>query len=359
MKNQYVLFSFPGLASPGVNVGESAASTARAARNAPNASFFPSGGASGESSRSTIRPERFSDPTNFCYQSYNQSNGVNSGGLKGNNMGELVNNFQTIDQRKKDTKSDVKSSEALQAFDPLVLSKSVETLTDAELNVNVNTSIGGSTQTLVPESMALSPDQGFASPGAHSDHGHFETSSSGVSRDSGLPSESTSLDTISEDVGLKLTEQQNIHIDGHRLSTAALTLFDPLMQESSTDPEESDAVPGGVRDMSDQASKVQSRQSYNEQGARPKSSGAPASTPKISVQPSDSESGNKPAASMFDSPSGRRDASGRSVPDQDTVKIVEGDNATVNTAHRGSTDSSSSSLVDISTPKKGEVNITL
>ena len=277
-------------------------------------------------------------------------------------MNELVDNFQTIDQTKKQPKGNSRANTTLQAFDPLAPSKSVETLTDTELNVNVNINIGGSTQTLVAENMALSPDQGFASPGAHSDHGHVESSSSStsVNRDSGLPSESTSLDTISEDVGggLKLTEQQNVHIDGHRLSTAALTLFDPLMHESSTDPEEVDLLSTGMREASN-------KQSFNDQGARPKgASSAPGSTPRISVQSSDQDSNSRALISVFEQSSGKRETSGRPVPDQEIMKTADGDNASMHGldshsryVHRGSTDSSSSSLVDISTPRRGEVRM--
>ena len=351
-----------GLASPGVNIGESAASTGRAGGSSSNAAvggaaFFPSNSAAAESLRSSARPERFSDSANFCYQNYNQS-GASNGNVKSGNMNELVDNFQIIDQSKKQQKSDGGPNATLQAFDPLVHSKSVETLTDTELNVNVNTNIGGSTQTLVPENMALSPDQGFASSGAHSDHGHFETSSStSVNRDSGLPSESASLDTISEDVGggLKLTEQQNVHIDGHRLSTAALTLFDPLMQESSTDPEDIDLYSTGMRDAS--------KQSLNDQGGKSKGgNNAPSSTPRISVQSSDQDNSGRALVSLFAVPGGRRESGGRPVPDQEIMKTADGDNAFMHSldssnkyAHRGSTDSNSSSLVDISTPRRGEV----
>ena len=356
-----------------MNVGDSAASSSRAGGTNPGAAgggaaFFPSGSGAGEPMRSNVRPERFSDPTSFCYQNYGQTVGA-SGNIKSSNMIDLVNNFQTIDQTKKQSKADNRANTALQVFDPLAPSKSVETLTDTELNVNVNTNIGGSTQTLVPENMALSPDQGFASPGAHSDHGHFETTSSGVSanRDSGLPSESTSLDTISEDVGgsMKLTEQQTVHIDGHRLSTAALTLFDPLMQESSTDPDELDIFPNVMREApTDQISGASlSRTSYNDQGARPKGAGsAAAATPRISVQSSDQEGSGRGLTSAFDHPSSKKETGGRPVPDQEIMKTLDSDNVSMHSTdsfskyvHRGSTDSSNSSLVDLSTPKRTEV----
>ena len=347
-----------------MNVGDSAASSSRAGGTNPGAAgggaaFFPSGSGAGEPMRSNVRPERFSDPTSFCYQNYGQTVGA-SGNIKSSNMIDLVNNFQTIDQTKKQSKADNRANTALQVFDPLAPSKSVETLTDTELNVNVNTNIGGSTQTLVPENMALSPDQGFASPGAHSDHGHFETTSSGASanRDSGLPSESTSLDTISEDVGgsMKLTEQQTVHIDGHRLSTAALTLFDPLMQESSTDPDELDIFPSVMREApTDQISGASL--------SRPKGAGsAAAATPRISVQSSDQEGSGRGLTSAFDHPSSKKETGGRPVPDQEIMKTLDSDNVSMHSTdsfskyvHRGSADSSNSSLVDLPTPKWTEV----
>ena len=348
-----------------MNVGDSAASSSRTGGPNPGAAgggaaFFPSGSGAGEPMRSNVRPERFSDQTSFCYQNYGQTVGA-SGNVKNSNMIDLVNNFQTIDQTKKQSKADNRANTALQVFDPLAPSKSVETLTDTELNVNVNTNIGGSTQTLVPENMALSPDQGFASPGAHSDHGVS------ANRDSGLPSESTSLDTISEDVGgsMKLTEQQTVHIDGHRLSTAALTLFDPLMQESSTDPDELDIFPSVMREApTDQISGASlSRTSYNDQGARPKGAGsAAAATPRISVQSSDQEGSGRGLTSAFDHPSSKKETGGRPVPDQEITRTLDSDNVSMHSTdsfskyvHRGSTDSSNSSLVDLSTPKRTEV----
>ena len=360
-----VVFDITGLASPGVNMGDSAASAARAGANhaggaVGGVAFFPTNSGAGEPMRSTVRPERFSDPTNFCYQNYSQNIGA-SGNAKNSGIGDLVNNFQTIDQTKKQLKSDSKVNTSLQAFDPLAPSKSVETLTDTELNVNVNTNIGGSTQTLVPENMALSPDQGFASPGAHSEHSHFDPVLS-VNRDSGLPSESTSLDTINEDVSgsMKLTEQQNVHIDGHRLSTAALTLFDPLMQESSTDPDELDTFPTGGRGSTDQATGTSlNRSSFSDQGARPKGGGSGVA-PRISVQSSDQEGSGRGLSSLFDHPSKKE--IGRPVPDQEIMKTLDGDNLSMHSTdsgnkyvHRGSTDSSNSSLVDLSTPRRAEV----
>ncbi len=316
-----------------MNVGDSAASSRGGVTGA--SAFFPS---TGEPIRPTIRPERFSDPTNFSYQTYNQN--INST-PKGNQVASMSQNFQTIEQSKKQQKSD----STLQAFDPLVPSKSVETLTDSELNVNVSTGIGGSTQTLVPENMALSPDQGFVSPGAHSEHSHFETTSAGAShgnRDSGLPSESASLDTISEDLGgLKLTEQQNVHIDAQRLSTAGLSLFDPLSQESSTDPDETETPP--VRFP---LAAAPTKPSFNDQGGvRPKAAAnnLPAMTPRISVQSSDQEGPVSADGTMRQS---------------DTVRGADGDNVSMHStdsasrfAHRGSTDSSNSSLIDISSPR--------
>ncbi len=350
-----------------MNAGESAGSGARGGGaggvgGGGASAFFPTtaGGAT-DPIRPTIRPERFSDPTNFSYQNYSST--VN-GRVKSGHTSEFSQNFQTIEQAKKQQRSNAKANSALQAFDPLAPSKSVETLTETELSVNVSTSIGGSTQTLVPENMALSPDQGFASPGAHSDQSHFDSSSAprDAPRDSGLPSESVSLDTISEDLGgLKLTEQQNVHIDAHRLSTAALSLFDPLMQESSTDPDDSEPHhPNSESNLS-----RPNKPHFNEQGARPKTTGALPVTPRISVQSSDADSARSLSA-VFEH---RRDgSSGRPLPDPEVLKnAAESDNVSMHstdsasklTHHRGSTDSSNSSLIDVSTPRtsRGEVGI--
>ncbi len=324
-----------------------------------------------------MRPERFSDPTNFNYQSYSGAE-ANNGNLQNRAMSELVGNFQTIEQSKRQQAVNAHNDQAsrnnasmLQAFDPLVPSKSAETLTEgtSELNVNVNTAMGGSTQTLVPEGAgALSPDQGFTSPGTHSDHSQFDVMSSSTAgtssnRDSGIPATpSDSMDTLSESMagGLKLTEQQNTHIDAHRLSSAAITLFDPLMQESSTDPDDIDPLSGPSPEASigPRGSNPfnNNPQSYNDQGARPKIPNHLHNSmpPRISVQSSEAEVNGYPQGAIFDNsgkPSGRKEGSGRPLPDPEIMKNAESDNLSQHSTdsahkHRSSTDSSNSSLVD-------------
>ncbi len=374
-----------GLASPGL--GESAAGCpkprpssggAAAASGAAGGgtAFFPANqpiGETGVTIRPTVRPERFSDPTNFNYQSYSGAE-ANNGNLQDRAMSELVGNFQTIEQSKRQQAANAHNDQAsrnnasmLQAFDPLVPSKSAETLTEgtSELNVNVNTTMGGSTQTLVPEGAgALSPDQGFTSPGTHSDHSQFDVMSSagGTSnRDSGIPATpSDSMDALTESMGggLKLTEQQNTHIDAHRLSSAAITLFDPLMQESSTDPDDIDPLSGPAPEapIGPRGTNPFNNNSYSDQGARPKiPNHLQTSMPRISVQSSETEVNGYPQGAIFDSgsgkPSGRKEGSGRPLPDPEIMKNAESDNLSQHSTdsahkHRSSTDSSNSSLVD-------------
>ena len=187
-----------------------------------------------------------------------------------------------------------KVTSVLQAFDPLSPVKSSDQ-EDSEIAVSTHqmTSIWASTtitSTSTPGSIwstpkpadgtatLISPDQGICSPGADMAGHPGDRPTIKRDRDSGVPAtpgEIAHADLLSEAVatGLKLTDQQNTNIDANRLS-ATILLFDPLMQESSTDDLDGD---GGAqqRPLSEvlperRSSNPFNRMSYQEGGARPK-----------------------------------------------------------------------------------------
>ncbi len=92
----------------------------------------------------------------------------------------------------------------------------------------------------------------------------------GYSPRSGSPS--SLVDVLANELsdGMKLTEQQNFRLDAQRLS-AVVSVFDPLLQESSTENLRRLSAPGLATDVLAGATTANlNRLSYNEYGARPK-----------------------------------------------------------------------------------------
>ena len=159
---------------------------------------------------------------------------------------------QQQQQQHRPYKPDPKSSNnVLQAFDPLApapgrvsreASPSGSDNSKTFLKSSGGSTLGSSTQTLVPDSLLVSPDQGIASPG--NDSGALSASPQSDhrdrDRDSGVPpTPQDSMDTLSSDVseGLKLTEQQNVNIDANRLSglSGVLNFLDPLLPDGASE----------------------------------------------------------------------------------------------------------------------------
>lgn len=175
-----------------------------------------------------------------------------------------------------------KVSSVLLAFDPLAPKRTSRDTSPCEtdggktlLKSSDSSTLGSSTQTLVPDTLLLSPDQGIASPGNDSAALSASPVSDRRDRDSGMPPtpQDSVLDTLSTEVseGLKLTEQQNVNIDANRLS-GILNFLDPLLPEGAAESlgrSRSSTEGSGIAML---RNNPLTRLLFNEQGARPKSS---------------------------------------------------------------------------------------
>ena len=311
-------------------------------------------------------------------------------------VSNMVDHFQRIDANKVQYRSNARVSASLKysegrvsdmltQFDSVAQPVPVPAKSHSEESFkhleglavdSVSSSLGGSAQTLVADSSLISPDlsvldgsistlspqtieEDFKQPGLE-----FEDSFTHTPIDS---------DEISD--GLKLTEQQNMHIDAQRLSS--LCSFDPLLQESSTDTGNSAFhVPlpsnrsSNPLPQSSQTNIFQ-RLSYNGNGARPKTSNNDSSTPRIALKlnsmdmelngtPPDSDvvgRPSKPLSLMSNGPllptvSDRESGSAAVLVDIDGASSGSDgghDDDTVALRRCESTDSSTSSLTEVQT----------
>ena len=266
-----------------------------------------------------------------------------------------------------------KATSALQVFDPLARSSRETSPADGDTNKEglLKSSecgnLGSSTQTLVPDTLLVSPDQGFASPGNDSSTVSTTPQMDQRDRDSGVPPtpQDGSIDMLANEVseGLKLTEQQNVNIDANRLSGLAgvLNLLDPLLPDGASESlgmsrARSSTEGSGIALLRNNPF---TRLLFNEQGARPKTVAA---TPRISLQVNNHEVGenNRVKPGAMSAPVEGHRMGGYFDRDylveQDTDMLEEEKldsvgahvSSEVVTKSRSSTESSSSSLIEAS-----------